>query len=68
MGLVRPAGGDASADGVAGPEIDDAGGIGVVADGIRARRATVMADAPTSAVALLPETAQVEARLSWAAA
>ena len=34
MRLVRPAGGDAGADGVAGPEIDDAGGVGVVADGI----------------------------------
>ena len=31
MRFVGPAGGDPGADGVAGPEIDDAGGVGIIA-------------------------------------
>jgi hypothetical protein len=31
---IRPAGGDAGADRIPGPEVDNAAGIGIVADGI----------------------------------
>jgi len=65
--VVGPARGDAGADGVAGPEIDDAAGVGSLRTASWARRATVAAARPTSALALPPEGAQAEARWSCAA-